>query len=172
MNVTLSIFPDIKSRDTTLTTQTGEIDEIVSKSADTRAHDSSVTDTIVGLYFYCETGYIFSLMIAGYDRLLNRRIVNKVTFTARYLTASSTDRDEMENGKEQNAVKGVGPDIIRRPHERLNGSGTRRWGARFRLRRSSNFCWPLCRPSSWLPCRRSGWLPGRPWVFWSCSWWT
>jgi hypothetical protein len=83
---------------------TGENDEIVSKSADTRAHDSSVTDTIVELYFYCETGYIFSLMIAGYDRLFNRRIVNKVTFTARYLTASSTDRDEMGNGKEQSAV--------------------------------------------------------------------
>lgn len=99
LNVTLSIFPDIQSGDTTLTTQTGVNDEIVSESADNRAHDSSVTGTIVGLYFYCETGYIFSLMIAGYDRLLSRRIVNKVTFTARYLTASSTDRGEMGNLK-------------------------------------------------------------------------
>jgi hypothetical protein len=67
LNVTPSIFPDIQSRDTTLTTQTGENDEIVSESSDTRAHDSSVTDTIVELYFYCETRCIFSLMIAGYD---------------------------------------------------------------------------------------------------------
>ena len=72
----------VKRRDTTLTTQPGENDKIVSKSTGNRAHDSSVTDTIVELYFYCETGYSFSLMIAGNDRILNRRIVNKVTCAA------------------------------------------------------------------------------------------
>ena len=71
LNVTLSTFPDILSRDTNLTTQTGETDDIISESADTRAHDSSVAGTIVELYFYCQTGYIFSLMIAGHDRILN-----------------------------------------------------------------------------------------------------